>query len=72
MMGREDAIHRMRCRTPRGVIPAMVFQSISDDKPIDLIGILVVLVTGMICFIPFTLFVRGVTKTRPEESSEGT
>ena len=53
-----------------GVIPAMVFQALSANTPVDLIGILVVLVTGMICFVPFVLFVRGVARTRPEESSK--
>ena len=52
-----------------GLIPAMVFQALSANTPVDLIGILVVLVTGMICFVPFVLFVRGVAKTRPAESS---
>ena len=48
-----------------GVIPAMVFQAISAGASVDVIGILVVLVIGMVCFIPFVLFVRGVAKTRP-------
>ena len=47
-----------------GVIPAMVFQALSADTPIDVIGILIVLISGMVCFIPFVLFVRGVAKTR--------
>jgi len=47
-----------------GVIPAMVFQALSVDAPIDVIGILVVLISGMVCFIPFVLFVRGAAKTR--------
>ena len=50
-----------------GVIPAMIFNAISDNMPVDVIGILIVLVTGMICFIPFVLFVRGVAKTKPAE-----
>ena len=52
-----------------GVIPALIFQALSAGTPVDLVGILVVLATGMICFIPFVLFVRGVTTTRPKESS---
>ncbi|MFC1724598.1 hypothetical protein ACFL4T_03155 [candidate division KSB1 bacterium] len=47
-----------------GVIPAMVFQALSADMPIDVIGILIVLISGMVCFIPFVLFVRGAAKTR--------
>jgi hypothetical protein len=49
-----------------GVIPAMAIQALSTNTPIDLVGILVVLVAGMVCFIPFSLFVRGVVKSRPE------
>ena len=52
-----------------GVIPALIFQALSAGTQVDLVGILVVLATGMICFIPFVLFVRGVTTTRPKESS---
>ena len=47
-----------------GVIPAMVFQALSADTSIDVIGILIVLISSMVCFIPFVLFVRGVAKTR--------
>ena len=47
-----------------GVIPAMVFQALAADTPIDVIGILVVFFSSMICFIPFVLFLRGVAKTR--------
>lgn len=47
-----------------GVIPAMVFQTLSADMPIDVIGILIVLISGMVCFVPFVLFVRGVAKTK--------
>ncbi|MFQ5864756.1 MAG: hypothetical protein ACE5IW_05950 [bacterium] len=47
-----------------GVIPAMVFQALSSNTPIDVIGILIVLISGMVCFVPFLLFVRGVAKTK--------
>ena len=47
-----------------GVIPAMVFQALSAGKPIDVIGILIVLISGMVCFIPFVLFMRGAAKSR--------
>jgi hypothetical protein len=47
-----------------GVIPAMVFQALSANTPIDVIGILIVLISGMVCFIPFVLFVRGIAITR--------
>lgn len=47
-----------------GVIPFMVFQALSANTPIDVIGILIVFISGMVCFIPFVLFVRGVVKTR--------
>ena len=47
-----------------GVIPAMVFQALSADIPINVIGILIVLISGMVCFIPFILFMKGVAKSR--------
>jgi hypothetical protein len=52
-----------------GVIPAMIFQALSAGTSVDLVGILVVLATGMVCFIPFVLYVRGVATTRPKGSS---
>jgi hypothetical protein len=45
-----------------GLVPIMVIQALLKDLPIDVIGIVIVLVSGMICFIPFTLFFRGAVK----------
>ncbi len=53
-----------------GVIPAMVFQALTDNEPVDLIGILVVLITSLICFIPFVLYMRGVTTHRERSENE--
>jgi len=55
------------------VIPVMVFQARSTASPVDVVGIIVVLVMGMVCFIPFALFVRGATSDRnslPGKSEE--
>ena len=43
-----------------GLITVMVFQGLFSASPIDVAGIVVMLVMGLICFIPFALFVRGV------------
>jgi hypothetical protein len=46
-----------------GVIFALVFPAFYTGSPVDLAGIVLILVTGLICFIPFALFVRGITKS---------
>jgi len=47
-----------------GLIPVMVFQALASASPIDVVGIVIVLVMGLICFIPFALFVRGAVLDR--------
>ena len=47
-----------------GLIPVMVFQALASVAPIDVVGIVIVLVAGSICFIPFALFVRGAVWER--------
>ena len=47
-----------------GLIHVMVFQALASAAPIDGVGILIVLVMGAICFIPFALFVRGAILVR--------
>jgi hypothetical protein len=46
-----------------GVIFALVFPAFYAGSPVDLAGIVLILVTGLICFIPFAFFVRGITKS---------
>jgi hypothetical protein len=47
-----------------GLIPVMVFQALTTASPIDVAGIVVVLVMVAICFIPFAFFVRGAASDR--------
>jgi hypothetical protein len=47
-----------------GLIPVMVFQALYTASPIDVAGIVVVLVMVAICFIPFAFFVRGAASDR--------
>ena len=47
-----------------GLITVMVFQGLFSASPIDVAGIVVMLVMGLICFIPFALFVRGAASDR--------
>ena len=47
-----------------GLITVMVFQGLFFASPIDVAGIVVMLVMGLICFIPFALFVRGAASDR--------
>jgi hypothetical protein len=46
-----------------GLIPVMVFQALYTASPVDVAGIVVVLVMVAICFIPFAFFVRGAASS---------
>jgi hypothetical protein len=43
-----------------GLIVVLLLQPVLTDAPFDLAGVIVVFGMGLICFIPFGLFVRGV------------
>jgi hypothetical protein len=47
-----------------GLIPFMVLQAGYTASPIDVAGIVVVLVMAALCFIPFAFFVRGAASVR--------
>ena len=44
-----------------GLIAFMLIQPALTDTPFNLVDVLVVAFMGMVCFVPFGLFVRGVT-----------
>jgi len=46
-----------------GVIPVMVFSATYTNSPIDVGGIIQMLVMGMICFVPLGFFVRGILRS---------
>jgi hypothetical protein len=46
-----------------GVIFALIFPALYTSSQVDVTGIAFILVTGLICFIPFALFVRGIVKS---------
>jgi hypothetical protein len=46
-----------------GLIPVMLFQALYTASPVDVAGIIVVLVMVAICFIPFAFFVRGAASS---------
>jgi hypothetical protein len=50
-----------------GLIMFLLLQPVLTDAPFVLVDIIVVFIMGLICFIPFGLFVRGVVST--EKSS---
>jgi len=52
-----------------GLIPIMLLQGLFSALPIDVVGIIVILVMGLICFIPFALFVRGAASDRSSLSA---
>ncbi|MCP4544505.1 MAG: hypothetical protein GY832_45930 [Chloroflexi bacterium] len=46
-----------------GLVPIMMFQARYSALPVDVVGIVMMLLMGMICFIPFGLFVRGIARS---------
>jgi len=46
-----------------GIIPVIVFTALYTASPIDVGGIVEMLVMGLICFIPFGLYVRGIVRS---------
>lgn len=46
-----------------GVIFALVFPAFYDASPVDVPAIVFILVTGLICFVPFALFAGGIVKS---------
>jgi hypothetical protein len=46
-----------------GAIPVIVFTALYTASPIDVGAIVQMLVMGMICFIPFGLYVRGIVRS---------
>ncbi|NIM93903.1 MAG: hypothetical protein GTO18_09365 [Anaerolineales bacterium] len=53
-----------------GLIFALCLQPLLTSGEFVLVDVLVVFVMGLVCFIPFALFVRGVASTRNSASSE--
>ena len=46
-----------------GLIPVIVFTALYTASPIDVGGIVEMLVMGLVCFIPFGLYVRGIVRS---------
>jgi hypothetical protein len=51
-----------------GPIFALVFPALYNGSPVDVMAIVLMLVVGLICFIPFALFVRGIVKSDRDPS----
>jgi hypothetical protein len=52
-----------------GLIISLMLQSLLTTAPFALVDVLVIFVMGLICFIPFALFVRGVVSKRNPPSA---
>lgn len=46
-----------------GVIFALAFPAVYTDSPVDVTAMIFILVMGLICFVPFALFARGIVKS---------
>jgi hypothetical protein len=53
-----------------GLIIFLLLQPLLTDAPFALVDVVVIFVMGLICFIPFGLFVRGVMKAVSLEATE--
>ncbi len=51
-----------------GLIAVMILQPFMTATPFDAAGVLVIAVMGLVCFIPFALFLRGVLSGRKASS----
>jgi hypothetical protein len=51
-----------------GLIAVMILQPFLTAAPFDAAGVLVIAVMGLVCFIPFSLFLRGVLSGRKVSS----
>jgi hypothetical protein len=54
-----------------GVILALAFPAFYTDSALDLTGMVFVLVMGLICFVPFGLYARGIVKSEHSSSPAG-
>ncbi|MBN1640280.1 MAG: hypothetical protein JXA09_03515 [Anaerolineae bacterium] len=48
-----------------GLIAFLLLQPLLTDAPLALVDVMVVAIMGLVCFIPFALYMRGVLSTRP-------
>jgi hypothetical protein len=51
-----------------GPIFALIFPALYTASPVDVTGIVLMLVAGLICFVPFALFARGVGRSESDPS----
>jgi len=47
-----------------GLIVYLLLQPVLTSAPFSLTDVIVVLVMGLICSVPFALFIRGVVRSR--------
>lgn len=52
-----------------GVIPIMIAQALMKAAPVDGAGIVLMLVTSLVCFVPFAFFVRAARRLEPASTS---
>lgn len=52
-----------------GVVPVLIIEAIRANSPIDVKGIIIVLISSMVCIIPLLFFVKGINKAIKRESN---
>ena len=51
-----------------GLIILLLVQPFLTDEPVAWVDVVVTFILGLVCFIPFGLFVRGVVRNRKSSS----
>lgn len=52
-----------------GLVPVMIMQARMSGSPVDVVGVVVVLVMAALCLIPFGFFLRGISVRRGRSGS---
>lgn len=51
-----------------GVIPVVIHQDVVQGDPFDAVSFIVLLIMGLLCLIPFLLFIRGINRTQTDQA----
>ena len=46
-----------------GLVPIIIVRGVLTDEPVNILDLVIVVVSGLVSFIPFYLFSRGIRKS---------
>jgi hypothetical protein len=53
-----------------GLVPVLVFQTLYAGSPLDVVGMVTMLVLGLICLMLFARFAQGIAKSSPSSAQD--